>query len=349
MPSPFGIMSNTRLSTNSARKNASQKTTATMPVLTRPPFDNNQRLLSWPPTQLRLRPTMVGPDDDDSDVPILEREQDFGLYMDEEPLTYFLTPAPDDGDGDGDLAMMDFDAGIGSSPDAADEVRSVSPSSLDGGSIRRGGDKFLPRGGPFRPPTPPRSPPGTPLIADSTTDESDDYDDDDDHEDYIRLGPNHGLPAPPFTLRDFAALKMRKSSRHAAAATNNNRNNNNNNNSNNNKPSSPASSLRPIPSPPASPLSSSPRGRAPGRFGPGRAGGAVAAAVPRRRLSPRSWRQPSPDVWSIDEEPEREACEQQAAIAAAAAAADKKGGGPGAVDRSAKAKKRVRFVLPAKE
>ncbi|KAL8364534.1 hypothetical protein RB595_003694 [Gaeumannomyces hyphopodioides] len=329
MSSPFGIMSNARSSKNSAHKNASQKTTATMPVLTRPPFDNNQRLLSWPPTRLRLRPTMVGPDDDDSDIPILEREQDFGLYMDEEPITYFLTPAPDDGDGDGDLSMMDFDAGIGSSPDAADEVRSVSPSSLDGGSIRRGGDRF-PRSGPFRPPTPPRSPPGTPLVADSTTDEDDDYDDD-DHEDYIRLGPNHGLPAPPFTLRDFAALKVRKGSRHAAAASNN-------------KPSSPAL-LLPSPSPPASPLSSSPRGRAPGRFGPGRAGGAVAATAPRRRLSPRSWRQPSPDVWSIDEEPEREACEQQAA----AAAANKKGGKPGASDKPAKTKKRVRFVLPVKE
>lgn len=305
-------MSNTRSAINKKAKEASHKSPATMPVLTRPALNSsNPHLLSWPPTQLRIRPAAtVGPDDgddEDSDIPILEREHDFGLYMDEEPLTYFLTPAPDH-DDDGDLAMtMDFDAGIGASADAVDEVRSVSPSSLDGGSSR-----FR---SPFRPPTPPRSPPGTTTDEDDDDDDYDEDDDDDDHEQYIRLGPTHGLPIPPFALK-----KRKGATRHARLA-------------------SSASLQLPFPS------SSSPRGRAPGRFGPGRGAATATATVTapppqRRRLSPRSWRQPSPDVWSIEEEPEREACELAAADAA---------GKTAVMDKPVKAKKRVRFVLPVKE
>ncbi|KLU92306.1 hypothetical protein MAPG_11252 [Magnaporthiopsis poae ATCC 64411] len=69
MPSPFRIMSNTRSAINKKAKDASHKSPATMPVLTRPALNSsNPHLLSWPPTQLRIRPAaMAGPDDGDDE------------------------------------------------------------------------------------------------------------------------------------------------------------------------------------------------------------------------------------------------------------------------------------------
>jgi hypothetical protein len=68
------------------------------------------------------------------------------------------------------------------------------------------------------------------------------------------------------------------------------------------------------------------------------------------RLSPYAWREPSPDVWSIEEEPENELhseMEGSSFIEEGVAGVD---GKTRAVDiPAAKPKKKVRFVLPAVE
>ncbi|TLS25217.1 hypothetical protein PpBr36_07562 [Pyricularia pennisetigena] len=223
---------------------------------------------SWPPTQLHLREIMTP--DYDNDIPILERNLDF---IDDDPLTYFLTPTKEEDD-----PMMDFDAGIDGS--SADMIRSVSPSQLDGGKkSSSNATSSSSSSSPFaRPPTPPRSPPG---LGESTDEEMDD-----DEDEYIRLG-SRSQALLPLSLSDFS--KEQALLRTASF---------------------------------------------PGRSQRGRRV-TYTANSSRRRLSPRSWREPSPDVWSIEEEPEDSS--------ALKAAEDKKKAAEG------KPKKRVRFVLPAEE
>ena len=263
----------------------------------------------------------------------MDEDGDLSL-IDDDPLTYFLTPAPafDDDDDDQDAAMMDFDfdAGIEDAKHPPQIVRSVSPSSLDGLALP-----------PPRPPTPPRSPPAR-LSPDpeSTTDEDDD-------EEYIRFGTGrlHTLGIP-FTLRDFATLKARKAAKSKAAAA-----------------VATTTSLVPPPSPPSAlhaPTAISARGRPAARFGSsplgpryGGGGGGTARGRPRsfpsRRRSPRAWREPSPDVWSIEEETEEDVNSEMDRRAAAEEATvdttDKNT--PEVV--TVKPKKKVRFVLPVKE
>lgn len=228
---------------------------------------SNAMSSSWPPTQLHLRDIMTP--DYDNDIPILERNLDF---IDDDPLTYFLTPTKEEDD-----PMMDFDAGIDGS--SADMIRSVSPSQLDGGK-KSNASSSSNNTSPFaRPPTPPRSPP---ALGESTDEEMDD-----DEDDYVRLGSrSHALL--PLSLSDFS--KEQALLRTASF---------------------------------------------PGRSQRGRRA-TYTANSSRRRLSPRSWREPSPDVWSIAEEPEDSG--------ALKAAEDKK-----KVAAEGKPKKRVRFVLPTEE
>ena len=80
---------------------------------------------SWPPTQVRLTRSSS---DKSEPRPLLED-------IDENPLTYFLTPAPDTNDDIDDFSaddMLDFDAGIEDTNHPRAIIRSVSPSTLDG-------------------------------------------------------------------------------------------------------------------------------------------------------------------------------------------------------------------------
>jgi len=237
--------------------------------------------------------------------------------MDDDPLTYFLTPAPDVNGDDGDMEMdFGFDAGIGRMNNAAEIVRSVSPSSLDGMSLP-----------PPRPPTPPKSPPaGLSSDPESATDEEDD-------EEYVRFGiGRHHTIGLPFSLRDFASAKMKKASRGKATVKD---------------LLSPSSTL------PSHGPTAAARGRSTSRPGP-------SPLVPRyggtrgrtrslsARPSPHAWREPSPDVWSIEEETEEDMGSELGSNLAsdreeATTRLDK------TLERSAaKPKKRVRFVLPIK-
>src|SRR5689334_5664619 len=79
-----------------------------------------------PPTRVRLHPS-VG---DDADIIDLDLPN-----MDEDPLTYFLTPPQPPPLQDDDDAMdfqFEFDAGIEDAKHPAPSIRSVSPASLGG-------------------------------------------------------------------------------------------------------------------------------------------------------------------------------------------------------------------------
>lgn len=224
---------------------------------------------SWPPTQVRLKPTVSTKN---NPLPSLDN-------IDEDPLTYFLTPAPDD---DIDQEMMDFDAGIEDSKHPREVVRSVSPSTLDG--LRKPGLR-------------PLSPDSGSEIA--TTD--------DDDEDYIRFSPNkHGL----LSLQDLFAQGTadRPNSPLFGESTNYH----------------------------LAPTSPQPRGRTPGRGG-----------LSARRRAGQLWREPSPDVWSIEEETEEELMSDKGSSVAARSDVDENDVHGGGV-KLFKKKKRVRFVLPAK-
>lgn len=126
---------------------------------------------SWPPTQVRLRPTVSTKNEP---LPSLDD-------IDADPLTYFLTPAPDM-DDDMDHDMMDFDAGIEDSIRPREVIRSVSPSTLDG--LRKPGLR-------------PASPDSCSEIATP---------DDDDTEDYIRFTPG---PNGLLSLQDLFMTSIR--------------------------------------------------------------------------------------------------------------------------------------------
>jgi hypothetical protein len=101
--------------------------------------------------------------------------------MDQNPMAFFLSPAPsiEDMDVDDDL-IMDFDAGIEDLNHPREIVRSVSPSSLEG----------LGR------PLPRRTSP-EPELSDGQSP----YEDDSEEE-YIRFQPQNTFGLP-FSLRDF--------------------------------------------------------------------------------------------------------------------------------------------------
>ncbi|TPX08743.1 uncharacterized protein E0L32_009805 [Thyridium curvatum] len=263
---------------------------------------------SWPPTQVHIGSTM----DHDN---INKDEPDLAL-IDDDPLTYFLTPAP--AMEDEDMMDLDMDAGIEDPKNQTEIVRSVSPSSL-GGLSRP----------PPRPPTPPRSPPcRLSPDPDSTTD------DDDDGEEYIRLGTSYRLPLNlPFSLREFTGLRKKASAGKTSRPTLL---------SPNSFPGPGSSSSSSMP--PSNSYASS-RGRSAVRFGSGPPGSRRSVGLRERtqslptRQSPRAWREPSPDVWSIEEE-----AEDDVEMGTA------EGGTQAATEAPVtKPKKRVRFVLPVQE
>lgn len=290
---------------------------------------------------LRLRPRVVEYNDDE-DIEPMDLSK-----MDEDPISYFLTPAPpihDDLYNNQEDAMdfeMDFDAGIEDVKHPPPIIRSVSPSSLHEGLS-------LP---PVpRPPTPPKSP-GTP---DSSA--SDQPLTPDDHEDYMRFASLKGRSLTfPIRLADLTVSSKKRPKHYRSSG------------------SGGSSYLSPETFNSHSPdfdfgprhYPQTPYGTFSGGLGSshhrGRTLKTKTAMMPLRR-SPHSWREPSPDVWSIEEE-----TEMQDAIDS------ERGGNPivgvgteqeqgedttttGRTTRSmatraieipaAKPKKRVRFVLP---
>jgi hypothetical protein len=254
---------------------------------------------SWPPTQVRLEPTRSTKS---NPLPSLDD-------IDNDPLTYFLTPTPllDGGDDDEyfDDALFDFDAGIEDASAPRLFVRSVSPSTLDG--LRKPGLR-------------PMSPDSSSEISESNNED----DDDDDEEEYISFSPNkNGL----LSLRDLFT-NSRTSSRPKKPAFNQSTNN---------------ALLSPVA------LSSSPklRGRSRGR---GRHGASSRGHSATRRPG-HLWREPSPDVWSIEEETEEEMMSEVGSSFGAHSdtSDDEDVEGEKRKEKKTKPTKKVRFVLPAVE
>lgn len=298
-----------------ALRKASSTSHPIMPVPT--PSHSRSKRDSWPPTQVRLQPadlrSATAPEDEDLSS------------LDEDPLTYFLTPALalDDEDMDGDV-VMDFDAGIEDAKHPPPIVRSVSPSNLDG--LRRLS---------ARPPTPPRTPPAR-LSPDHVAAVSS-VDEDDEHEEYFRFGPGdqkHQFSLP-FALMDLATRKSKTSPNTAPR----------------NSPPSDALSFPALPHISPGPA----RGRSVRRPGPrpiGSVPGSVHTTRDRHLSAPRSpphaWREPSPDVWSIEEEPEEE---RNNKIGDGANGAERDDASNQSTTSpidipAAKPKKKVRFLLP---
>lgn len=223
---------------------------------------------------MRLKPT----------VPTKENPLPSLDDIDDDPLTYFLTPAPEiDDDLDGD--MMDYDAGIEDNSRPREIVRSVSPSTLDG--LRKPGLR------PISPDT------GSDITAD---------DEDDDDEDYIR-GKDSLL-----SVHDVFGTSPRPKSPAFGYSTNGHLS--------------------------SSPSSVQPRGRTWGHHGPTR------NTVLRRRAG-LTWREPSPDVWSIEEETEEELTSDMGSSVAARSDVGDRDEERKSARKTAKPKKKVRFALPA--
>ncbi|KAK3370120.1 hypothetical protein B0H63DRAFT_307967 [Podospora didyma] len=255
---------------------------------------------SWPPTQVRLEPSI---EVDDTGIEDLDLSK-----MDEDPLTFFLTPTPPFYDEDDGMDFeMDFDAGIENAKHPPPIVRSISPSSLGGLSLA-----------PPRPPTPPRSSSTTPDLDRDLSRTPDDIDDDM----YLRARA-HSFRFP-LLLKDLTAGKTKTQPKRYG--------------------DNAATSLTPTSS--HGPRGS--RGRRPViRPGPKNRRGRSSAVS--THLSPHSWREPSPDVFSIEEETEEELNSEMGD----SILDDSEANGHAETEPvdipAAKPKKKVRFVLPAKD
>lgn len=253
---------------------------------------------SWPPTQMRLHPSIESDNTDIDDMDL--------LFMDDDPLNYFLTTAPSSQDDTMDLDL-DFDAGIDTPKRPVPIVRSVSPSSLNGGGLT---------GLPLRPPTPPRtfsSPSPEPDLDMAPTPE-------DDGESYLRFGSPATPTYMPFSLKDFTSATGRSKSRGRGKG---------------------ATLLKPGPLPSA-------RGRVSQRPGPRPLGALDARGKTKSssgRISPHAWREPSPDVWSIEEETEEDVVNSEMGDSHMAMSEER----TKAIDIPGRVVKRVRFVLPVRE
>lgn len=251
------------------------------------PMDSEMRSRrdSWPPTQLRLEPpSLTKTKQSDEPRPLLED-------IDDDPLTYFLTPTPIHEDDDAEIDGMIFDAGIEDPSHPHEMVRSVSPSHLDG--LRK----------------PDRDRPSSPEFdSDITTP------DEDDDEDYIRFTPNNSrlLSFRDLHIDGLGGSRSPAFGRSANALL------------------SPAS----FPAP-------QPRGRL---HTIGRRGRARSMSV--RSRSSHLWREPSPDVWSIEEETEEDLMGEPVNKTGDDSEDDKTNGD--LEMKAAKPKKKVRFVLPVK-
>ncbi|KAL1882684.1 hypothetical protein VTK73DRAFT_1596 [Phialemonium thermophilum] len=317
---------------------------------------------SWPVNPIFLRPTFETDDTGAEDLDL--------IGMDTDPLQHFLTPAPPQEEEDVDI--LDFDAGIEDATRPPQIVRSVSPSSLHGLS------RLAPR--PPTPPRPPSSPSPDPDVDVIPTPG------DEESEQYVQLGAVKSGILPlglPLGLKDFRLTKKTVrakrnkedgvSSRGLLSPTSIYAGRHPHRSAlslppDSPSPPSPVPSLSSSPSSPpafpASPPSSSMSGRSTHTSGPRGVPSAAAKSSRSRnafgassRGSIHAWREPSPDVWSIEEEPERETdCamgegsatgENQSRLSLGDIVPndpDQKVQTPGA-----KPRKKVRFILPATE
>lgn len=306
---------------------------------------------SWPPTQVPLYQNI---DTDGNTKMDMGHDQSF---IDDDPINSFLSPTPllDDGDTDDEMDMdlemdMAFDAGIEDASRPMPIIRSISPSKLGGGL----------RPPPPRTPTPPHlrfgshSPPSRNSPEISTPNIDIGIDDYDDGEEYVRLSPSHpgafALAVPAFNLGSSKSLgKSRKAKSAAVAAA---------------KAEEKEEDRVALMMARGSSyndddeyFSASPSfhvGRP--KMAPANRGRSTRPALPRLpvrpkswsgasghgsgRLSPRAWREPSPDVWSIEEEDEAEISELDL---------DAHGQQTESARRERGNGKRVRFVLPVRE
>ncbi|CAN8095140.1 unnamed protein product [Discula destructiva] len=309
---------------------------------------------SWPPTQLPLYRSIEADDNTKMDHD--------GSLIDEDPINSFLSPTPllDDGDTDDEMDMdMVFDAGIESSSRPIPIIRNISPSSLTSGL----------RPPPPRTPTPPHlrrfgshsppsrnslevSTPNTDISAANYNNNNDDDIDDDDGEDYVRLSPSHpgffrlALPSHNNlgSSKSLGSNPMSKSAAVAAAKAEEIEEDrvalmmargSSYNDDDELMPSPVFHVGRPK-------MGTASRGRST------RPAPLVLSARPRSwsgaggygsgRLSPRAWREPSPDVWSIEEEDEAEISEMDLDAPAKGSRRERRGKG-----------KKVRFALPVRE
>ncbi len=281
---------------------------------------------SWPPTQLRLVRSSSAKSTEPR--PLLED-------IDEDPLTYFLTPNADEqdlqhfSDSDDPDDVLDFDAGIEVAGRPKNLVRSVSPSTLDGLRKGLGGGVRLRRAA------------SPDFDSDGLTSE-----DDDDGDDYVRFFSSSpsSPPAspPPFRTRSPGSL-LSAMPRHSFAGFRSR------------SPimggfASPASSSFPAPAPSYSTNTTTTTTAAAAAAARGRAtlasrrGRSFAGAGASARLSRPGhlWREPSADVWSIEEETEEELMMSETRGRAGGVATS-------TAFQRAKPIKRVRFVLPDEE
>jgi hypothetical protein len=262
------------------------------------------------PSQVLLQPSVERDEGEIEDLDLAK--------MDDDPFMYFLTPTSSSYVQDETLDFdMDFDAGIEDSKHPPPIVRSISPSSL-GGLSRP----------PPRPPTPPRSPATPDLDYDlsATPDEHEEYD-------YMDQFWPPKRPNPlslPRRLKDKFKGHLQ-----------------------------PDTDMTDTLAPPVSPHlpRASTRGRAVPMSGPKPVATSTGSTSRTRRfrtmpsrLSPHTWREPSPDVWSIEEEPENELHSEMGDSSFIEEGVAGLVGKTRAVDiPAAKPKKKVRFVLPAME
>lgn len=253
----------------------------------------------------------------------------------QDPLSAFLTPTPllDDGDteDDEDVDVDMFDAGIEDSHRSAPIVRSISPSKLPRRGFRS----------PPRTPTPPHLRMGShsPPSLVSTPDYDYYFDnDDDEEEDYVRFPTSRtSLTVPALHNLGSSSSKSRRKTAAVAAAKAQEKEQDRialmmaRGQSYNDNDDGDISAFH-VGGPP---INAAARGRSFRPMLPARPR-SWAGSSTSGRLSPRAWREPSPDVWSIQEEEE----DEQGAVSEMDAGRGRRGAGKG---------KRVRFALNVRE
>ncbi|KAG6054707.1 hypothetical protein E4U17_003529 [Claviceps sp. LM77 group G4] len=264
--------------------------------------DTWSRRDSYPPTQIRLSRC-----NKNEPRPLLQE-------MDENPLTYFLTPSGlDINIKDFDAEDLLFDAGIEDSNHPRECIRSVSPSTLDGLSKMRA--KAV-------------SPDFDAEIITTDDDDDDEEEEEEDEDDYIRF------PAPSPSRRSRSKGPENARSQCKISPVGRSR-----------ATSDGFLSTGTISSPSSPTLRATPRGRPRQSLAQRYSGGKKASPRPLQL-----WREPSLDVWPISEETEEDVLsmekEESEVLrpAIAQAARGSLGRGP-----TMKPKKRVRFLLTPSE
>ncbi|KAI0168125.1 hypothetical protein BJ166DRAFT_248510 [Pestalotiopsis sp. NC0098] len=256
-------------------------------------------------------------DEDDLDMPLLQRD----------PLKYFLTPAtPEDEDLE---FQFDFDAGIEDANKPQEIIRSVSPSTLDGLKSYKPKGKFSGS----------KNKNNTGASTDCAIIDSDS----DDDESYTYFRPSK---SSPLGLPDLGIDRPRSAGSVESMLS---------------PDSFHVGSLRGRPvkrfaPPPPLPLPLSPSSLTSPTHHAG-ANSRRSLGHARSRSAPllrrHSWREPSPDVWSIEEEPEKETLSERGLSTEDLEAYFHQEGrsAPMQIPVAANGKpiKKVRFVLPGVE